>query len=75
MSATANLSDPKSKSSSQLQADYTKAILRENRGLAFLVEPAVGSLKPFETLTVKVTLFSDMWGKYSDNLICKVIRY
>ncbi|XP_071812080.1 deleted in lung and esophageal cancer protein 1-like isoform X2 [Apostichopus japonicus] len=72
LTATANLSDPKSKSSNQLQADYTKAILRENKGLAFIVEPAAGTLKPFETLTVKVTLFCDMWGDYSDNLICMI---
>ncbi|KAJ8025227.1 Deleted in lung and esophageal cancer protein 1 [Holothuria leucospilota] len=72
LAPTANLADPKSKSSSQLQADYTKAILRENNGIAFTVEPATGILQPFETLTVKVTAFSDMWGSYSDRLVCKV---
>ncbi|XP_072179053.1 deleted in lung and esophageal cancer protein 1-like [Diadema setosum] len=72
LSRTANLADPRSKSSAKNQADYMKAILRDGRGAAFLVQPASGILEPFASLEVTVTAHSDMWGHYTDQLICKV---
>ena len=72
LSRKANLADPKSKSAAQNQAEYMKAVLRDNRGAAFLVDPSTGVLGPFSTLEVTVTAFSDMWGRYTDELICQV---
>ncbi|XP_041478167.1 deleted in lung and esophageal cancer protein 1-like [Lytechinus variegatus] len=72
LSRTANLADPRSKSLAQSQSDCMKAILREDQGTAFLVQPCSGVLEPFATLEVAVTAYSDMWGKYTDQLTCRV---
>ncbi|ROK23379.1 Deleted in lung and esophageal cancer protein 1 [Anabarilius grahami] len=42
------------------------------RGAAFFVKPNSGMLGPFESQTINITAFSNMWGDYQDNLICKV---
>ncbi|XP_022081791.1 deleted in lung and esophageal cancer protein 1-like [Acanthaster planci] len=72
LNRTSNLADPQSRTPSQIQADYAKAVLRDDRGAALVVSPASGVLEPFSELEVRVTAFSDMWGRYTDNLICKV---
>ncbi|XP_071803084.1 deleted in lung and esophageal cancer protein 1-like [Asterias amurensis] len=72
LSRTSNLADPQSRTPSQIKADYAKAVLRDNRGVAFVVSPASGVLEPFSQLAVSVEAFSDMWGSYTENLICKV---
>ena len=52
--------------------DYASTLLCEGRGACFVVSPANGNLAPFSTASVKVTAYSNMWGEYSDQLICKV---
>nr|XP_006817129.1 PREDICTED: LOW QUALITY PROTEIN: deleted in lung and esophageal cancer protein 1-like [Saccoglossus kowalevskii] len=69
---TPNLADPLSKTSSKAQADYTKAVLRDGRGTSFIIQPETGILPPFGEQVIEVTAYSDMWGQYSDILICKV---
>lgn len=48
------------------------SLLAHGKGAAFFVLPNTGMLGPFETRTVDVTAYTDMWGEYTDNLICKV---
>ncbi|XP_078794887.1 deleted in lung and esophageal cancer protein 1 isoform X2 [Oryzias latipes] len=54
------------------QEEFVSQLLADGRGAAFRVVPDSGLLGPFETQTVAVTAVTDMWGEYSDNLICKV---
>ncbi|XP_071961985.1 deleted in lung and esophageal cancer protein 1-like [Antedon mediterranea] len=72
LNRTQNIADPMSKSPSQLLTDYTKVVLREGKGVAFVVQPSCGMLDPFDELEVEVTAYADMWGQYSDDLVCKV---
>uniref|UniRef100_A0A3Q2G6I4 Deleted in lung and esophageal cancer protein 1 Ig-like domain-containing protein n=1 Tax=Cyprinodon variegatus TaxID=28743 RepID=A0A3Q2G6I4_CYPVA len=51
---------------------FVSGLLAHGKGAAFLVSPDSGQLGPFETKTVDVTAYSDMWGEYRDQLICKV---
>ena len=53
-------------------ADFKSTVLTEGLGAAFLLQPAFGMLQPFGEQMIEVTAYSDMWGKYSDNIICKV---
>ena len=55
--------------------DLCKTMLREGKGTAFALSPASGVLEPFCDQVVEVTAFSDMWGEYNDNVICKVSVY
>ena len=34
--------------------------------------PAAGVLSPFGEEIIEVTAYSDIWGVYSDNIVCKV---
>ncbi|XP_038149593.1 deleted in lung and esophageal cancer protein 1 [Cyprinodon tularosa] len=52
--------------------EFVSGLLAHGKGAAFLVSPDSGQLGPFETKTVDVTAYSDMWGEYRDQLICKV---
>uniref|UniRef100_A0A3B3UR75 DLEC1 cilia and flagella associated protein n=1 Tax=Poecilia latipinna TaxID=48699 RepID=A0A3B3UR75_9TELE len=51
---------------------FVTGLLAHGNGAAFVVQPDSGQLGPFETKTVDVTAFCDMWGEYRDHLICKV---
>lgn len=53
-------------------AAFVSSLLAHGKGAAFFVLPNTGTLGPFETQTVEVTLYSDMWGEYRDRLICRV---
>ena len=55
-------------------ADLKSTVLGEGLAAAFLLQPSTGTLQPFGEQIIEVTAYSDMWGKYSDNIICKV-RY
>ena len=55
-----------------LCTDYSSLLLREGRGCCFVVEPPSTSLPPFTPVTLTLTAHSDMWGEYTDQLICKV---
>ncbi|XP_071341210.1 deleted in lung and esophageal cancer protein 1 [Trachinotus anak] len=52
--------------------EFVSSLLAHGKGAAFFVLPNTGTLGPFETQTVDVTAYTDMWGEYRDNLICKV---
>ncbi|CAH1233881.1 DLEC1 [Branchiostoma lanceolatum] len=69
---TPNIADPLSKTPGRSQVDFSQALLRDGKGAAFLVHPAAGVLMPFHTVTVEITSYSDIWGEYRDQLICKV---
>ncbi|XP_057680093.1 deleted in lung and esophageal cancer protein 1 [Corythoichthys intestinalis] len=56
----------------QSHKDFLSKLLSQGKGAAFFIVPSAGTLEPFETQTVNVTAYSDMWGEYKDNLICKV---
>lgn len=57
-----------------LLAEFVSSLLAHGKGAAFFVLPDTGMLGPFETQTVDVTAYTDMWGEYRDHLICKVWR-
>ncbi|XP_008306151.1 deleted in lung and esophageal cancer protein 1 isoform X2 [Cynoglossus semilaevis] len=52
--------------------DFVNTLLAHGKGAAFYVLPNSGTLAAFETKTVEVTAYTDMWGEYRDHLICKV---
>ncbi|XP_026147588.1 deleted in lung and esophageal cancer protein 1 [Mastacembelus armatus] len=52
--------------------EFVRHLLAHGKGAAFFVLPSTGVLGPFETQTVDVTAYTDMWGEYKDHLICKV---
>ncbi|KAK7011463.1 deleted in lung and esophageal cancer protein 1 [Biomphalaria glabrata] len=72
LSRTPNIADPLSKTPEKMKKDYTKMILGEKKGAAFVPYPATGHLKPFEEQIIEVTVFSDMWGTYKDLLRIEV---
>ena len=47
-------------------------MLRQGRGASFTVHPAAGVLQPFSEEMIELTSFCDMWGEYTDKLICRV---
>uniref|UniRef100_A0A8C9RMB1 DLEC1 cilia and flagella associated protein n=1 Tax=Scleropages formosus TaxID=113540 RepID=A0A8C9RMB1_SCLFO len=53
-------------------SEFVNSLLAHGKGATFYVEPACGILGPFETQTMDITAFTNMWGKYRDRLICKV---
>ncbi|PVD31091.1 hypothetical protein C0Q70_10369 [Pomacea canaliculata] len=69
---TPNLADPLSKMPVKSMADMKRTVLGLKRGLAFLLQPSSGTLTPFSEQIIAVTAFSNMWGHYCDNIICKV---
>ncbi|XP_051267160.1 deleted in lung and esophageal cancer protein 1 [Dicentrarchus labrax] len=52
--------------------EFVSSLLAHGKGAAFFVLPDTGMLGPFETQTVDVTAYTDMWGEYRDHLICRV---
>jgi hypothetical protein len=52
--------------------DYCRSLLRDGRGAAFICRPSCGELLPFQECILEVTAYTDMWGEYSDHLVCKV---
>lgn len=54
--------------------DYAGSLLREGRGACFLVTPSTTDLPPFSSVSLIVTAYSNMWGQYTDQLVCKVSR-
>nr|XP_055038196.1 deleted in lung and esophageal cancer protein 1 isoform X1 [Misgurnus anguillicaudatus] len=52
--------------------EFVRCQLAHGKGAAFFVEPNSGTLGPFESLTINIIAFTNMWGEYQDNLICKV---
>ncbi|CAJ1082101.1 LOW QUALITY PROTEIN: deleted in lung and esophageal cancer protein 1 [Xyrichtys novacula] len=54
------------------QEDFVSSLLAHGKGAAFFILPASGMLGAFESQTVDVTVYTDMWGEYRDHLVCKV---
>ncbi|XP_070842315.1 deleted in lung and esophageal cancer protein 1 [Chaetodon trifascialis] len=52
--------------------EFVSSLLAHGKGAAFFVFPDTGVLGPFESQTVDVTAYTDMWGEYRDHLICRV---
>ncbi|XP_048474162.1 deleted in lung and esophageal cancer protein 1 [Rhincodon typus] len=69
---TVNLTEGPSKSQNQLQREFEDILLCHRKGAAFVVQPKTGTLEPYQQLTVEITVFANMWGDYSDYLICRV---
>ena len=53
-------------------SDLCSAMLSQGSGAAFVLSPASAILSPFGEETIEVTGYTDMWGEYIDNLICRV---
>ncbi|XP_069771028.1 deleted in lung and esophageal cancer protein 1 isoform X2 [Narcine bancroftii] len=69
---TVNLTEGPAKSLEQLQREFADALLNHKKGAAFVVQPATGTLEPFQQLVIEITAYANMWGAYSDHLICKI---
>ncbi|XP_029935813.1 deleted in lung and esophageal cancer protein 1 [Myripristis murdjan] len=52
--------------------EFVSSLLAHGKGAAFFVVPDSGMLGPFESQTISITAYADMWGEYRDHLICKV---
>ena len=52
--------------------ELCRTMLRQGRGTSFTVHPAAGVLQPFSEEMIELTSFCDMWGEYTDQLICRV---
>ena len=55
--------------------DWSKNMLSQNKGAAFVPssDSSTCRLPPFSEEVIELTAYSDMWGTYTDNLICKVM--
>ncbi|XP_034145187.1 deleted in lung and esophageal cancer protein 1 [Esox lucius] len=54
------------------QEGFVNSLLADGRGAVFFIQPDCGILGAFETQTVDITAFTNMWGDYRDQLICKM---
>ncbi|XP_075068288.1 deleted in lung and esophageal cancer protein 1 isoform X2 [Mixophyes fleayi] len=54
------------------EADLRSSILSDGKGAAFIPQPSCGTLGPFQQMCIDVTAYNNMWGEYSDRLICAV---
>ena len=41
-------------------------------GISFELSEISGKLKAFEKKHVVITVYSDMWGSYVDNIVCNI---
>ena len=41
-------------------------------GISFELSETSGKLKAFEKKHVVITVYSDMWGSYVDNIVCSI---
>ena len=56
-------------------SDLSSALLSQGKGASFVPSPATGVLSPFSEEIIEISGYSDMWGVYTDNLICRVSSY
>eukprot|EP00076_Gallus_gallus_P007092 XP_003640722.2 deleted in lung and esophageal cancer protein 1 [Gallus gallus] len=54
------------------QSEFAAAMLSHGKGVAFHVQPSSGTLQAFQQLIIEITAYNNMWGEYSDDLVCKV---
>lgn len=52
--------------------EFAAAMLSHGKGVAFHVQPSSGTLQAFQQLIIEITAYNNMWGEYSDDLVCKV---
>ncbi|KAK7508441.1 hypothetical protein BaRGS_00000007 [Batillaria attramentaria] len=72
LARTPNLADPLSKTPAKSTTDLKTMMLCQGLGAAFHLQPMSGTLQPFGEQVIEVTAYSDMWGSYTDNIVCKV---
>ncbi|CAJ0920507.1 unnamed protein product, partial [Ranitomeya imitator] len=53
-------------------SDFRTSVLSDGRGAAFIAHPSTGTLGPFQQICIDVNAYSNMWGEYSDLLVCTV---
>ena len=56
-------------------SDLSSALLSQGKGASFVPSPTTGVLSPFSEEIIEISAYSDIWGAYSDNLICWVSSY
>ena len=56
-------------------SDLSSALLNQGKGASFVPSPATGVLSPFSEEIIEISAYSDIWGVYSANLICRVSSY
>ena len=56
-------------------SDLSSALLSQGKGASFVPSPATGVLSPFSEEIIEISAYSDIWGVYTDNLICQVSSY
>ncbi|NXJ03895.1 DLEC1 protein, partial [Odontophorus gujanensis] len=54
------------------QSEFAAAMLSHGKGVAFHIQPSSGTLQAFQQLIIEITAYNNMWGEYSDDLVCKV---
>ncbi|XP_072184617.1 deleted in lung and esophageal cancer protein 1 [Excalfactoria chinensis] len=54
------------------QSEFAAAMLSHGKGVAFHIQPSSGTLQAFQRLIIEITAYNNMWGEYSDDLVCKV---
>ncbi|XP_056375657.1 deleted in lung and esophageal cancer protein 1 isoform X2 [Hyla sarda] len=52
--------------------DFRTSVLSDGKGAAFIPHPSTGVLGPFQQMSIDVTAYNNMWGEYSDLLVCTV---
>ncbi|NXR79307.1 DLEC1 protein, partial [Pycnonotus jocosus] len=52
--------------------EFAAALLSKGKGAAFHIQPSTGTLEAFQQVTIEIAAYNNMWGKYQDNLVCKV---
>ena len=57
-----------------LSLEYAAGLLRSGKGLGLICTPSSGSLSPFKQKVITVTVYSDLWGRYNDTLVCQVME-
>lgn len=53
-------------------SDFRTSVLSDGKGAAFIPHPSTGTLGPFQQISIDVTAYYNMWGDYSDLLVCTV---
>ncbi|XP_031463677.1 deleted in lung and esophageal cancer protein 1 isoform X2 [Phasianus colchicus] len=54
------------------QSEFAAVMLSHGKGVAFHIQPSSGTLQAFQQLIIEITAYNNMWGEYSDDLVCKV---
>ncbi|XP_043923496.1 deleted in lung and esophageal cancer protein 1 [Protopterus annectens] len=57
---------------SKTQQDRELLLLSHGKGATFCIQTSSGTLSAFQEQVIEMTAYNNMWGEYSDHLICKV---